>query len=148
MSIPMRSVLKIYSLKEILVTQAEWELADAVRNERSAETALQQMEWELQQSADCLKERQQSGVSAQELLEWTEWMETQRQQIRTQNSHFQHLSQVSARCKDNLVEKHREKETWNRLKRQQLQALEQDIRKKEQSELDEIASRRHTGETL
>jgi flagellar export protein FliJ len=148
MSIPLRSVIKIHSLKETMVTQAEWELADAVRNEQAAEVLLRQMEQKLEQSAKLLKERQQKGVSAREMLEWTDWIEMQRRSIEDHSAHVRQLSQISARCKDNLVEKHMEKETWQRLKRQRLQVLEFDMRKQEQSELDEMAVRRLMGREL
>lgn len=148
MSIPLRSVIKIHSLKEALVTQAEWKLADAIRNEQSAEVRLWEMEQTLEHSAELLKERQQAGISSRELREWTDWIEMQRRIIEEHTAHWLQLSQISARCKDQLVEKHMEKETWERLKEQRLQSLQFDMRKNEQSELDEMALRRLAGREL
>lgn len=148
MSIPLRSLIKIHSLKEALVTQAEWKLADAIRNEQSAEVLLREMEQTLEHSAELLKERQQAGISSRELREWTDWIELQRRIIEEHTAHWLQLSQISARCKDHLVEKHMEKETWERLKEQRLQSLQFDMRKNEQSELDEMALRRLAGREL
>lgn len=138
---PLRSINKINSIKESLATQAEWEFAKAVREERSAEAILNQMQMNFEVSTDAFTVKQQTGVSVQELLEWTEWMENQRQHIAAQTEFHQRLQQVSAACKAKLVEKHQEKEIWHRLKDHRLQLLQKEYRKQEQAELDEIGSR-------
>lgn len=141
MSLPLRSIKKINSVKETLAKQAEWSYADAMRKQIAAESVLQQMQTKFERSLEDFQNRQLSGLSVSELRSWTEWHESQRRRIQKQLTECRQLSESATVCRNVLVERRQDKEIWKRLQEKRVEGLHHEMLKREQSELDEMGMR-------
>ncbi|GAX91449.1 flagellar export protein FliJ [Effusibacillus lacus] len=147
MSVPIKTIQKINSIKKMLVRQTEWEYSEVKRSLFQAEELLAGLEQELQDALDRFRDKQQEGLTPVELLDWTGWIDTQRMKIRSQVMQCRELEMQAEATRLRLVERQREEETWNNLKEKRLAALNYELQKQEQVELDEIGMqmRRYRG---
>lgn len=147
MSLPVKSIKKINSLKETLMRQAEWKFAEARGKQQAAEVMLQHLETDLSQSLSNFTADQCSGLSALELVTWNNWLQSKRDHISKQAVECQQLAREVSDCRDALEERHREKEMWSRLEENQVNLLLREYSKKEQEEMNEIGVRSRKNRT-
>ncbi|MFC4768786.1 flagellar export protein FliJ [Effusibacillus consociatus] len=139
MSLTLQTIQKINSVKKMLVRQTEWELLEVSKQQSEASELLNRMQDEVDHLHFKFNQKRASGGSAAELAAWGEWLNFQRQMIQDQVALCQKLLEKmeSSRCK--LAERQRDEEIWQQLKDKQIEIRNEELKRQEQAELDEIS---------
>jgi flagellar export protein FliJ len=141
MTLPLRTIRKIHSIKETLAAQAEWEYAAALQQQMAVRNALGVLQQELDDASGLFGTRQSNGLSGAELHEWNRWVDTLRTKIEAQHQVCEQADLYAEECRGRLMERHQDKEVWQKLRERNAAQFEQQFRKQEQTELDEVGSR-------
>ncbi|WP_018132560.1 flagellar export protein FliJ [Effusibacillus pohliae] len=141
MSIPMRTIQKIHSIKSLFARQTEWEFAEHRRQLSQAESLLHAIETDLEHSLARFKQIESAGTTPLQLLAWDEWLNSQRCKLQQQKQQCSYLAGQVETTRLRFIHRQRDQEIWQRLKQKRLESRDRDLKKKEQSELDEISLR-------
>ncbi|BCJ85262.1 flagellar export protein FliJ [Effusibacillus dendaii] len=144
----LRTTHKIGSLKESLARQTELDLAEAIRQLEQAELELQQLQNEYYQLAADFDRERQTGISGQQWQSWILWLNQKRHQIELKQQVCRHADEHVNRMKELMLERHREKQIWQRLYEKQLQIWKETVGKLEQTELDEVSIRQYRAQNV
>lgn len=141
MTLPLRTIRKIHSIKETLAAQAEWEYAAALQQQMQQQSVLTALRRELDDAASLLGSRQTNGVSSAELHAWNRWAQGLRSKIDVQQQLCKQADIFVEKCREKLMQRHQDMEIWQKLQDRNTAQIEQAFRKQEQSEMDELGSR-------
>lgn len=136
------SFQRILDIKEKETENAQAQVAKALRNLNRAETRFERVNEELRQAEGKLYEQQERGVSISELRTREMYINHLRDRMKEEKAAL-HLANKNVHKKqDILFEKLKEEKKWSIHKEKLAQQYIDELKKKEQLELDELSSQR------
>lgn len=134
---------KVVDLKNNERTQAEWMLSNAIGKLQIEENSLQELHTKKEILEKNLSQASSNSAKIFELQEFQEYLTFVEQQIQTKHQDIQKAQHQVAHKKDDLSEKMLDEKVWSKAKEKAYSQYTALSLKKEQEQLDELATMRY-----
>ncbi|MGC5324119.1 flagellar export protein FliJ [Brevibacillus sp. SYSU BS000544] len=134
---------KILDLKEKEKEQAEWAFGKSVQKKNEEETKLYQLTELRNEVTESLYSIQSEPRSISELMQFVQYQQSVDKKIESQRRTVNGCEQEIERCQTRLTFHMTESKLWNRLKEKARESFDENIKQREQKELDEIGINRY-----
>ncbi|WP_400162975.1 flagellar export protein FliJ [Brevibacillus sp. TJ4] len=131
---------KVLDLKEKEKEQAEWAFGKSVQLKNEEESKLVRLYEHRDDMAQMLVQAQEQACTASQLIMISQYRQSVERNIRHQQQTVQGLEQEVERCQVKLRERMKESQLWQRLRERSLAQYHEELKVREQKELDEIGT--------
>lgn len=131
---------KVLDLKEKEKEQAEWAFGKSVQLKNEEEGKLVRLYEHRDDMAQMLVQAQEQACTASQLIMISQYRQSVERNIRHQQQTVQGLEQEVERCQVKLRERMKESQLWQRLRERSLAQYHEELKVREQKELDEIGT--------